>query len=204
MCLLTEAIKVLDGKIYNVDLHSERMNRARKDLFGLSDEVRLQEILSVPDYAGEGLFKCRITYGEEINKIEWLEYKPRNIKTLKLVRCDDIAYSYKYNDRTRFEELLKENNCGEHDAIIIVKENRVTDTYFSNIVLYNGKEWQTPQYPLLMGTKRTELLRAGKISEKDIPENEFYEYEKVKLINAMMDFETSPVFMTKDVLPANV
>ena len=201
MCQLTEAIKVFDGKIFNVDLHSERLNRARKDLFGPVDEIHLEEILNIPDYAGKGLFKCRITYAEEINKIEWLAYKQRNIKTLKLVRGDDTEYSYKFNDRRGFEKLLKENNCSEHDAIIIVKEKRVTDTHFSNIVMFNGKEWHTPLHPLLIGTKRAELLRDGIISEKDISASDFYNYEKVKLINAMMDYETSPVFMVKDVLP---
>ncbi len=202
MCLLTEAIKVLDGKLFNTDLHAERMNKARKDLFGLSEKFDPVKFLVVPEFAAKGLYKCRITYGREINSIEWSEYKPRKIITLKLVRCDSIDYSYKYNDRTVFDKLLEENNCGASDAVIIVKNNRVTDSFFSNIVLSDGDIWYTPKFPLLTGTKRAELLRDGIIFEKDISENEFYNYEKVKLINAMLDFETAPTFLTKDVKPA--
>jgi 4-amino-4-deoxychorismate lyase len=201
MCLLTEAIKLKDGKLFNLDLHSERMNKARYDLFGINADVDLQKLLVIPANALNDLYKCRITYGKEINSIEWIKYKPREIKSLRLVRCDTIDYSHKYNDRRIFENLLKDSGCGENDAIIIIKNDRLTDTYFSNIVLFNGAEWHTPARPLLMGTKRAELLRKGVVIEKDILENDLYNYESIRLINAMIEFETAPVFLVKDILP---
>ena len=201
MCLLTEAIKVKHRKLFNLDLHAERMNKARRELFGITDEINLHAVLLVPDFVDDGLYKCRITYGKKIDNVEWIKYKPRNIKTLKLVRCDEIGYNYKFNDRSMFEKLLKENNCSDGDVIIIIKNNRITDTYFSNVVLFNGKEWHTPRFPLLLGTKRAELLRDGIIFEEDILENEFYRYEKIRLINAMIEFDVAPTFFTTEVIP---
>jgi 4-amino-4-deoxychorismate lyase len=201
MCLLTEAIKLKNGTLYNLDLHSGRMSNARRDLFGITEEVDLRKPIKIPTYAESGLYKCRITYGKEIDNVEWIKYIPRVIKSIRLVRCNTIDYSHKYNDRSLFEKLLNESGCGENDAIIIIKNLRITDTYFGNVVFSRGYEWHTPKYPLLLGTKRAELLSKGLIIEKDILERDLNNYKAVRFINAMMEFETAPTFLVKDILP---
>jgi 4-amino-4-deoxychorismate lyase len=200
MCLLTEAIKVQNKIIFNLDLHSSRMNTARKNLFNCSDQINLQDMLKIPLEINHGIYKCRLLYKEKIEKIDWIKYEPRQINSLKVVRCNDISYEYKFNDRTVFEKLLKKNHCSNHDAIIIIKNGMVTDSNISNVVLFNGEKWHTPKNPLLKGTKRAELLHKGLILEKNICEEELGNYEKLKLINAMMEFDSSPTFLIKELI----
>jgi len=189
MCLLVESIKVENRKLSNLEFHNRRLNKSRKDLFNKTDEIRLENILNIPSHLGDGIFKCRVLYDEYINKIEWREYTPRNIKFLKIVKCDKIDYSYKYSNREIFKNLLKENDCVGNCDILIIKNGRVTDTSFSNIVLFDGKEWHTPLFPLLKGTKREELLQKGLLQEKDILFDNISQYKTIKPINVMLDFE---------------
>ena len=41
MCLLIETIKIENNKIYNINYHNLRMNKARKDLFNSKDFIDL-------------------------------------------------------------------------------------------------------------------------------------------------------------------
>ena len=80
---------------------------------------------------------------------------------------------------------------GSCDDILIVKNGLVTDTSFSNVAFLDGSRWLTPEHPLLEGTKRAKLLEAGILAEADIRPEEIYRFKKVRLINAMMDWEDS-------------
>ena len=189
MCLLVESIKVEKRKLWNMEFHNLRFNSSRRDLFNIKDDLLLENILNISSDIGGGIYKCRVLYDEKINKIEWKKYRRKEIKYLKVVRCDNIDYSYKYSNRNVFNMLLKENKCSENQDILIVKNGRVTDTSCSNIALFNGKEWHTPLLPLLKGTKREELLQNGILIEKDILLEELQHYKFVKPINAMIEFE---------------
>jgi len=79
------------------------------------------------------------------------------------------------------------------DDIIIVKNGFVTDSFAANILFLDGVQWITPTTPLLNGTKRQFLLDQGIIAEKEIREEDIRTYQKVGLINAMIDFDEMPV-----------
>lgn len=192
MCLLFETIKVEKKKFFNLLFHNRRLNKSRKDLFNAKDEIFLENILEIPAHLDDDLYKCRVVYDEAIKEIEWVRYKAKEIKAIKVVECNDIDYSYKFLYRNIFDKLLKESNCKENEEILIIKNGRVTDTSYSNIALYNEKEWHTPMHPLLQGTKRAMLLQKGLLVEKDIMEKDLSDYKEIKLINAMLDFETGP------------
>ena len=189
MYLLVESIKVENRKLWNLEFHSRRLNKSRKDLFNKADEIQLDNILRIPSHLGDGIYKCRVLYAENIKKIEWSEYIPREIKFLKVVRCEKIDYSYKYSDRELFNILLRENDCRENCDMLIIKNGRVTDTSYGNVALFDGKEWHTTSFPLLKGTKREELLQKGLLLEKDILLDNILQYKAIKPINAMLDFE---------------
>ena len=77
----------------------------------------------------------------------------------------------------------------------------ITDSWASNLLFFDGKRWYTPDTPLLKGVQREYLLAAGQIFEKSIPLSEIAQYSKLRLINAMVDFERAPELdVTKDVL----
>jgi 4-amino-4-deoxychorismate lyase len=68
----------------------------------------------------------------------------------------------------------------------------IKDGNYANLVFFNGSEWHTPLYPLLLGTHRARLIDQNKIIEKDITISDLSSYTKLKFINAMMLWEESP------------
>jgi 4-amino-4-deoxychorismate lyase len=159
-------------------------------LFGQIDFIDLTDCINIPTAATDSVLKCRVIYRREIEAIEFESYQIRSIQSLKLIVADDLDYHFKYFDREAINKLLKERgNC---DDIIIVKDGLLTDASYANLLLHDGNEWITPARPLLKGTMRAHLLDSGKITEADIPVLTLKNYEKIKLINAMMPFELAP------------
>jgi 4-amino-4-deoxychorismate lyase len=190
MCPLFETIKVENRILHNLEFHNERLNRSRKHLFGCTDIIDLNELISIPEDLSNDVFKCRVVYSEEIEEIKFANYAKRQIRTLKMVECDNIVYTYKYVDRKIFSELM---DSVDADDILIIKNGKITDTSFSNIVFFNGTKWVTPAQPLLRGTKREELLRNDIISQENICPRDLSRFEKATLINAMVDFGECPM-----------
>lgn len=191
---LFEAFCILDGKVPDLDLHNRRMNRSRSELSGRNDPLDLGAVVTVPEEFRNGKVKCRVLYSETIDKIEFEPYKSRTVRSLRLVENDEIDYSHKYADKNPILKLLElKGNC---DDILIVKNGLITDTSFSNIILFDGREWHTPARPLLKGTKREHLLSKNLIIERDIKPSDLKRYLHVSLINAMLNpgeilFETA-------------
>jgi 4-amino-4-deoxychorismate lyase len=174
------------------------MNRSGKELFGSTDIISLNDIVSIPDNLSDEVYKCRIIYNPDIESIEFKKYTLKKIQTLKLVECNDIEYSYKFADRSALNELKKRK--GICDEILIVKNGFITDTTFSNIIFFDGREWITPSTPLLKGTKRERLLNEGKIREAQIRVKDLQNFQSGKLINAMLDFDNSESIDIKSIM----
>jgi 4-amino-4-deoxychorismate lyase len=196
MYRLLETIKVLSRTLQNTELHNTRMNRTRRELFGSSDYIDLNNYINFPEHLRNNIYKCRVIYSENIEKVEFHPYTIKPVRTLQLIECDTLEYKYKYLDRNVFDELLQQTKC---DDILIVKHKLITDTSYSNIVFYNGKKWITPATPLLCGTKREYLLRAGKIDEMEISVKDLKLFEKASLINSMIDLEESPTIEIQNI-----
>jgi len=197
MCLLFETIKIKDGVFYNLDLHSERMNNARKKLFNANNKIDLSKVLNLSDNYKKGLYKFRVEYNKNIIKTEAIPYVYRKIETLQLVFDDEIDYAYKYSNRAVFDELRKTTLA---DDVLIIKKGLITDTSFTNVVLYDGNQWVTPLDPLLKGTKREELIRKRTISEKKIIFTEIDKFNKIRLINSMLNFDDQIDVEIKNIL----
>ena len=133
-----------------------------------------------------------------IREVQVLPYRERPISTLKLVVDDSIDYRYKYADRGSLENLLLLK--GDCDDILIVKNGCISDTSFTNIVFQAADgSWVTPDTPLLRGTMLQFLLKEGKISEKRIMLENLAEYTKARLINCMLDLDSSPSIPIKSI-----
>ncbi len=185
MCLLFETIKIQNGTIQNIEFHNKRFNHTQTTLLGRSDYRALQDFIKIPAEYLDGIVKCKIVYAAEIDTIEYTRYDKKSIKTLKIVNCDDIDYSFKYSDRSGIDRLLTlKDGC---DDIIIVKNNRMTDSSFCNLVFDDGNKLLTPVMPLLKGTKRDRLLSEGTIVQVEIGLKDLRRFKFVHLINAMLD-----------------
>ena len=189
MCRFIETIRVENGRALSLPYHQKRVNESLLLTGGGSVRLSLAGLLgNLP--TTEGVFKARIVYDNTGKVLEQSlsPYTPKKVRTLRLVDCDDIDYSLKYADRTRLNALAA--RVGSADEIIIVRHGKLTDTSYSNIALYDGKNWFTPRIPLLRGTMRQSLIDEGVIQEADITPADLGRYRKVSLINAMMPLGT--------------
>ena len=184
MCPFIETIRIEDGNIYNLDYHTERFNRTRAAFWKDSTSLILQEFISPQSL--QGIHKCRIVYGREIEEITYAPYQMREVSSLRLVVADTIDYTYKSTNREDLNILYAQRERA--DDVLIVRNGYLTDTSIANVALYDGKMWYTPSHPLLRGTKRAELLDRQLIVERDISQTHLGEYSKVMLFNAMIDW----------------
>lgn len=197
MSPLIETIKCNDGKLVNMEFHQARFEKAQKEYFGVLPQINLIEHIEIPDYAKDGLFRCRITYSTEIDKIEFIPYQYREIKSLKVVEANEIEYRFKYENRHQLNQLFEKR--GYCDDIIIVKNGYVTDSFAGNLLFFDGNKWWTPDTPLLLGTKRAQLIVKRKIFKCKITQADLKKFELIGLINAMYEMENMPV-----IKPANI
>lgn len=194
---LLESLKLKDGIILNLNYHQYRLNRAMDELFPDAPKIDLAMEIAIPENCTTGIFKVRVLYGRTIGKVEIEPYVFRSINSLRVVHHESIDYHLKFTDRQILQELFaKRAFC---DDLIIVKNGWVTDSFAANLLFSEGEKWFTPKTPLLKGTKRQLLIDNGIISEKEIREGDIRSYQKVGLINAMIDFEEMPVVNLENV-----
>jgi len=176
--LFFETIKINDAKIYHIEYHQNRFEK------NFCLHVNLQDYIDPPK---KGLYRCKLVYDtKEIKSVDFFQYKKKKINSIALVECNDIEYSKKYLDRSRFDTLM---NQVDTDEILIVKNGLITDTSIANIAFFDGEKWLTPKDPLLEGTTRKRYLQKGSLIEKDITPEMIVNFSKVAFLNAMIDFD---------------
>jgi len=188
---LVETIKILNGEIYNLLYHQRRLEYSFEVYFKKKPFFLLQNVIIIPEEFSKGLVKLRFLYNKDDCKLEFSYYKPRKIKTLKVIENSKICYSLKFTDRSQINSLLKQR--GDYDDVLIVKNKFITGTSIANIVFYKDNEWVTPARPLLKGTCRDKLLKEGKIKEEIIQINDLHKFKSFCLINAMICGDLLPI-----------
>jgi 4-amino-4-deoxychorismate lyase len=161
------------------------MDQSRKDLLGIDEKVDLEKLIQIPDSVGDGIYRCRVSYKNEIEKIEFFEYHFKHPRIIQLVEDTSILYPYKYEDRSQFQKVLVQNP--QADDVIITHNNYLTDATFANIAFFDGQNWLTPDTPLLKGTKRHYLLDNKILKEATIRVEDIKYFKQLSLINAMRD-----------------
>jgi len=190
MYQLVESVRIENRQLQHIELHNQRLNRTMLHLFGIDQKIRLEDIIELPTNLTENRYKCRVTVSPESMNVDISPYIQREIKTLKVVHDNDIDYSYKSENRQQLNAAFeKRNGC---DDIIIIKNGCVTDSWAANILLFDGTDWITPDTPLLQGVQREYLLAQNQIKLKRVKETEILSFQKIRLINAMIDFERAP------------
>ena len=191
MSLLFESIRIENGKFENLVYHEQRMKRSLKALFGMDEPFDLEaDLLHVP-VPTESIYKCRLVYDDERRQLEFEEYRPRVVKSLKIVEHDRINYEFKYTDRKTLNHLYSlREQC---DDVLIIKRGLVTDTSYANVAFRKGKEWFTPWQPLLKGTMRQQLVEYNQLQEEEIAMGDIHDFDAIKIFNAMLRFDSEEI-----------
>lgn len=200
MFRLVESIRIENKQLHHIDLHNKRFNEARRKLFGIYQNIDLSEHIQIPESISDMRYKCRVTTLDGIQiDVEITPYEQRIVKCLKLVEMDDIDYSVKTDQRQLLNKAYDQRgNC---DDIIIVKNKCLTDSWAANIILYDGVMWVTPDTPLLNGVQREFLIQNKKIERRRITVDDLVNYKKIRLINALVDFDRAPEISIDQIMP---
>ena len=182
-----ESIKLENAKFSLLEFHQNRVDKTFRQHYPHARAWQLAEILSEKQLPESGLFKLRFVYDSKDYRIEIHPYQAKAIHSFQLVQDDQIDYTYKKEDRTNLKLLFQQK--GTADDIIIVKNGLLTDSYYANIALLRAGQWYTPATPLLAGVKRNFLLQQGKLKAIDIITQDLTTYEKIAILNAMIDLE---------------
>lgn len=195
---MVETIKLHNGRLCNIEYHSCRYNRSRKELHNIESEVDLASEIIIPHNIGDGVFKCRIVYDSKIQKIEFLPYRLNPVHSLRLVEAGKMNYIYKYSDRSEIDNLMMQRKG--FDDILIIKNGMITDTSYANIIVRDrDNDWYTPSTYLLKGTKREYLLDAGIIKEMKITAGDLGKFTELRLINSMIDINDTDSIAIKSI-----
>ena len=169
----------------NMEYHLKRLNRTRENFWSGCRKIEANELIkNIP--SSNSLQKLRVTYNENIITRDISPYIRKNIETLAIVESNTVDYTWKSTNREVLT-LLRAQAPSYADEVIIIKNGYVTDTSYTNICFFDGKEWFTPDTPLLRGTMRKFLLDKGVIRETKIQKTDIRHFQKVSLINAMME-----------------
>lgn len=195
---LFESIAIIDGMVQHAEWHQKRFLRSYLGAYNESPPYSLLDGVQLRDEYKVGKVKLRISYNQEGSIFEFKNYKSKKIHSLRLVDGDELNYEYKYQDRTVLNKLFEQRKTC--DDILIVQNKLITDSSYANIVFYDGREWFTPEKPLLKGTARARLLNEGIIRESEIKVADLQKYSAFKLINAMREFEEVEEGKIEDIL----
>ena len=196
MQVLLESIRVEMPDFYMplLPFHLQRMFNSQMELWNKADvsNVEAQIRNSFQQEIGaentKAFYKCRLLYHiEGIHAIEWQQYTERQIHTLRLTEADKLQYHHKFADRQSIEHL-KDNSAA--DDILMHRNGLITDISYANVAFFDGREWVSPEEPLLKGVKRASLLEENAIRLSHIKTTDLVFFNRIMLFNAM----TSAVF----------
>ncbi|QIY91853.1 aminotransferase class IV [Chryseobacterium gallinarum] len=186
MSQFIESIKVEDQEIFLLELHQKRVDQTFSH-FGKEGSIDLAKIFKSLQHDEDGLFKLRIAYDlDKKIRTQMIPYAIPEINDFQLVENNSFDYSFKFEDR---KELDKMKMKAKAEEIIIVKNNHITDTSFSNLLFLKGKDWFTPDSYLLNGVQRQNLLKHKKIKETEITLQNIKQFSHFQIINALNDFD---------------
>lgn len=191
-----ETLPVRHRQLPDLRDHQDRMDQTRRAFDPATKPLLLGNAIQLPDWLDPNVtYKCRVTYSETIEKIEFEPYQPRPVRCLKLVVADEIDYTHKYADRRAINHLFAQR--ADADDMLMIRDGLLTDTSYANIALFSGSRWFTPARPMLPGTQRARLLRNGVLHPADIRPADLPQFQAIRLINAMLPWEdtadTAPI-----------
>ncbi|WP_294199218.1 MULTISPECIES: aminotransferase class IV [Chryseobacterium] len=191
MSQFIESIKVEDQEIFLLEFHQKRVDQTFAH-FGKEGSIDLAKIYKHLEHDEDGLFKLRIVYDlDKKIRTQMIPYAIPELEDFQLVENNSFDYSFKSEDRKELERMKMKSKAEE---IIIVKNNHITDTSYSNLLFKKGKDWFTPSTYLLNGVQRQNLLKHKKIKETEITLQNLKEFSHFQMINALNDFDENFIY----------
>ncbi|MCX7881735.1 MAG: aminotransferase class IV [Brevinematales bacterium] len=187
-----ESIRLEKDGFQLLEYHQRRVTETCAKYYPGKKPWELHRIL-VPVPRVEGRTKCRLVYDGEAYQIFYEPYRMREIERVIIVE-KEINYPYKFLERKELEEYTQK--VGPKDMVVFSREGMITDSVFSNVVFFDGKEWVTPSTYLLNGVKRQYYLDQGMIREEKIHVRDLVRFSYVGFMNAMVDIGELVVPMT--------
>lgn len=194
---LFESVCIENSQIKNAEYHEARFNRSYIQQYKTHPTYSLFDGIHLTNLDNNLKYKLRIGYKQNGTCYSISEYESSIPKSLKLVTDDTITYALKKNNRKKLNALFQQRE--EADDALIIKNGLVTDTSYSNILLFDGKQIVTPSTPLLAGTCRARLLAKNSIIEQSISVDELQNFESFQLVNALNDFDESRWISIKNI-----
>lgn len=175
-----ETFMLRGGELIAGELHRERMLRTLREQGADTGSTFLQSLLNtfprreVEAYlTGQQIlptttYRLTLEYSlAGLSAIRLVPYCKRTIRALRPIPLPDgFEYSYKYADRSFFERV-KAELISDEEPLFVRPDGTITDTSFTNVLIETEAGYLTPTRPLLKGTQREGLLRAGLIAEAD-------------------------------------
>ena len=182
---LFESLCVQDGRVLHGKWHRLRFQKAYQKFYGGPPNFDILDQIDVPQKFCQGIVKLKIGYNDIARQLNFQHYQIQQIKSLRLVPTNDLDYDYKYSEREKIEALFAlREDC---DDVLIVRRGWITDSSYANVIFFDGKDWWTPEVPLLEGTCRARLLGESRIKTIALQVKDLKNFQGVKLINAMRD-----------------
>ncbi len=176
-----ESIAIINGKPRNLPYHQARVETTLRAFHLTPNSVSLQNLIDNLTLPTQGKYKLRVFYNATNTKTELSKYIPRIIQKVFFKLDNTIEYPFKLTERSCLD-------CGSNNPnseFIFIKNGYLTDSRFSNIILWDGNKWLTPANPLLQGTMRSSLLENKEITEDLIAANSMIRFKHFKFINAL-------------------
>ena len=175
-----ETFMLRGGELIAGELHRERMLRTLREQGADTGSTFLQSLLSTSPWqeveaylTGQQIlpdttYRLTLEYSlAGLSAIRLALYCKRTICTLRPIPLPNgFDYSYKYADRSFFEQM-KAELANDEEPLFVRPDGTITDTSFTNVLIETEAGYLTPAHPLLKGTQREGLLRAGLIAEAD-------------------------------------
>ena len=175
-----ETFMLRGGELIAGELHRERMLRTLRGQEAETSSAFLQRLLSTAPWqeveaylTGQQIrpattYRLTLEYSlAGVSAVRLVPYCKRTIRALRPIPLPDgFEYSYKYADRSFFERV-KAELISDEEPLFVRPDGTITDTSFTNVLIETEAGYLTPTRPLLKGTQREGLLRAGLIAEAD-------------------------------------
>ena len=182
---LFESLCVKNGRVLHAEWHQLRFQKAYQNFFGRQPTFNLLDPIDLPQIFCHGIVKLKISYNETGRQLDFQHYHMQQIQSVRLVPTNDLDYTNKYTEREKLDALFAlREGC---DDVLIIRNGWITDSYYANVVFFDGKDWWTPERPLLEGTCRARLLANGIIKTIPLQVEDLKNFLGIKLINAMRD-----------------
>lgn len=184
-----ETMAIRQHEILNQKFHQLRMNRTFERFYSDTTPLQLNEISlsSLPFH--DKIIKVKLFYNQSSYQIHWEDYSVRVYSSFTICRFEKLNYNFKYSDRIYFQNLR--NSIPLSVGILLTDGQYLTDELYSNICLFDGSEWLSPNPCLLDGTQKESLIHQDILKSRTIPLKDMIYFNKFKLINALNSFHTA-------------